>query len=82
MNLMNNINDVITKPLMFGATHKSQYALCFQDGNIHQIFTTLDSAKYLLTNYNLGYTIYEVITIKDKIIANLGEIYVGNSNII
>ena len=51
-----------------------QYAVVHNNGHIHQFFNTLDSAKFMLTEYKLGDKIYEVALIKGKPVANLGEI--------
>lgn len=67
-----NINQAVIKPVMFTEL-KSSYALCYIDGTIHQIFTKLDSAKYMLQTYGLGANIYEVVCNK-KLIIMIGEV--------
>jgi hypothetical protein len=69
-----NINEFNSTPTMFQDL-KSQYALCDQNDNIVQVYTQLSSAKYMLTEYNMGNKIYEIVKDKKgKIISNLGEI--------
>jgi hypothetical protein len=52
---------------------KSKFVICDNLGNVLDTFVDLNSAKYMLTNYNLGDSIYEVVIYKNKIIANLGQ---------
>lgn len=68
-----NINNITSTPVSFRDI-KSSYALCEKDGTIIRIFTTLESAKYMLTNLHKDAIIYEVIEYKGSIISNLGEV--------
>ena len=66
-----NINDIVSQPTMFRDL-KSSYALCYENGTIHQVFTTFASANFLLVQYKLGSFVCEVIQYKGKIISYLG----------
>lgn len=68
-----NINDITSKPTIFRDL-KSSYALCDDTGLIIQIYTELASAKYMLTSYQFGVKIYEVVKDKSAIISVLGEV--------
>jgi hypothetical protein len=69
-----NINEYTSKPTMFKDL-KSSFVLCHESGEIIQMFTELRSAKYMLTEHNMGSKIFEIVEQKGKIISNLGEIY-------
>lgn len=69
-----NINDIKPKPCIF-KNFKTVYAICDNKGYIIRIYTTKDSALYMLTQLEIDGIIYEVVCDnKGKIVSNLGEI--------
>lgn len=67
-----NISDFPCKPCMFTGL-KSSFALCYEDGKIFQVYTQLDSAKYMLGN-GIGAKIYEVVFDRSKVHSVIGEV--------
>lgn len=69
--MFKNINDIVSHPTAF-QTVTMEYAHCDLDGNILKLYTTLQSAQYMVELLG-GFTV-EVFRTKHKILA-LGSRY-------